>query len=159
MALNQLRLLLWITQKRRPQQTACMIFIPLICVGLLALAPSQLSASQRFQEHEESNFDPFTIDTLDSQLLTKVAGRDHDVFWTSNEKGQLHVYFSPNNTLTRRILQRVGEKLDVETKGNLFPVMCEKCILFLLYFNFYLLNRNFNGTLNSSSSGSSCLAL
>ena len=121
MALNQLRLLLWknlITQKRRPKQTACMIIVPLICVGLLALALSQISASKRFQEHEESNFDPFTIDTLDSQLLTIVAGKDHDVFRTPNEKTQLHVYFSPNNTLTRRILQRVGKKLDVETKGN-----------------------------------------
>ena len=126
MALGQLRLLLWknlITQKRHRKQTASIIIIPLISLGLLAFMLSQLSDSQRFQEDEESIFDPFTIDSLDSQLLTIVAGKKHDVFWTPEEKTQLHLYFSPNNTLTRRILERVGKKLDVITKGiNLFII-------------------------------------
>ena len=123
MALNQLRLLLWknlLSQKRRPKQVACIVIIPLLCLALLAFVSLQLSNAKRFTEHDENNLYPFFPDYLDSQLLSVVAGEDYDLLAPPTKKAVLKVYYTPNNTATRSILERVEKKLDVTIKGKIF---------------------------------------
>ena len=130
MALNQLRLLLWknlLSQKRRPKQVACIVIIPLICLALLAFVSLQLSNAKRFTEHGESNLDPFPTDYLDSQLLSVVAGEEYDLLADLYKKADLKVYYTPNNTVTRSLLERVEKKLDVKIKGKIFSLSDRKC--------------------------------
>ena len=122
MALGQLRLLLWknlISQKRRPKQIACIIIIPLICLGLLTVVAVRLKGVDRFRDVGEQHFLPFSFDYLDSQLLSVVAGEEYDFFAIFNKKAVLNVYYTPNNTVTRSILERVAKKLDVKIKGRM----------------------------------------
>ena len=126
MALNQLRLLLWknlFSQIRRPKQVACIVIIPLICLVLLAFVSLQLSIAKRFTEHGENNLDPFSPDYLDSQLLSVVAGEDYDPLAVLNKKAVLKVYYTPKNTVTRSLLERVEKKLKVKIKGKIFLLL------------------------------------
>ena len=122
MALNQLRLLLWknlLSQTRRPKQVACIIIIPLICLALLAFVSLQFSNAKRFTEHGENKLDPFSPDSLDSQLLSVVAGEEYDLLAGLKKKAVLKVYYTPNNTVTRSLLESVAKKLDVKIKGKI----------------------------------------
>ena len=123
MALNQLRLLLWknlLSQKRRPKQVACIVIIPLICLALLVFISLSISNVKRYTEHGENNWEPFTPDSLDSQLLSIIAGEDYDLLAGLKQKAVLKVYYTPNNTRTQSILERVATKLKVKIKGKIF---------------------------------------
>ena len=79
-----------------------------------------MSKVKRYTEHGENNLEPFTPDYLDSQLLSVIAGEDYDLLAGLKQKAVLKVYYTPNNTHTQSILERVATKLQVKIKGKIF---------------------------------------